>query len=363
MSIKAWFDALTAKQARIAAILSIEGKKEGINFIITCRKYDYIEEVLDMFNMHYQCVGQHGESAREKLVRGIERQLALLDVVRDFDIHVSLTSPDAIRVAFGLGKPIVALTDTVHSYFVNKLALPLADSVIAPSAIPMDEWGRYIPSAEIDKVKVFNGVFELMWISRFKPTGETLSKLGLRSRSFVIIRFEEARASYYDFGDKSGLLIRMAKNILERGYSVVLFPRYSYQEELVKSELGFYMRLGRLIIPRGLKLDGLDLSWHARLVITGGSTMAHEASLLGTPAISYFPQHYYLDDYLISNGLPLYRCANEDCINVLNKVLDSDIEHVDTNPILSKMEDPTSLIIREIKRLVNKSRERSTSKP
>lgn len=79
------------------------------------------------------------------MLRGIERQLALLDVVRDFDVHVSLTSPDAVRVAFGLGKPIIALTDTAHSYFVNKLTLPLASTVIVPSAIPMSEWAKYIP--------------------------------------------------------------------------------------------------------------------------------------------------------------------------------------------------------------------------
>jgi Uncharacterized protein conserved in archaea len=95
--IKVWFDALTAKQARIAAVLSVVGRDEGVEFLITCRRYDYIEEVLDMYNLRYVCIGQHGESARDKLVRGIERQLALLDVVRGFDVHVSLTSPDAIK--------------------------------------------------------------------------------------------------------------------------------------------------------------------------------------------------------------------------------------------------------------------------
>ncbi len=356
MVIKAWFDALTAKQARIAAVLSMEGRKNDVDFIITCRKYDYVDEVLEMFNLHYECVGYHGESPKDKLVKGIERQLALLDVVRNFDIHISLTSPDAFRIAFGLNKPIIALTDTAHSYFVNKLTLPLADVIIAPSAIPISEWGRYVPSAEIDKVRTFDGVFELMWINRFKPTGESISKLGLKSKEFVVIRFEEARASYYGFGDKSRLLIRMARNALEKGYSVVLFPRYPYQEEMIRSELGLFIKLGRLIIPKGLRLDGLDLSWHARLVITGGSTMAHEAVLLGTPAISYFPQHYYIDDYLINKGLPLYRCVDEDCINVLNTVIDSNIEHVDTSSVLSRMEDPTDLIFREIKRLVNERR-------
>ena len=349
--IKVWFDALTAKQARIAAVLGIVGRDEGIDLLITCRSYDYVEEVLSMFGLRYVCVGQHGENAREKLIRGIERQLALLDVVGDFDVHVSLTSPDAVRVAFGLNKPIIALTDTAHSYFVNKLTLPLANVVIAPSAIPMSEWARYIPSAEIDKVRTFNGVFELMWVSRFKPSGDSIRRLGVKSKEYVVIRFEEAKASYYNYGDKSRLLIRIAKNVLERGYSAVLFPRYAYQEELVKSELGLYMRLGKLVIPRNMRLDGLDLSWHARAVITGGSTMAHEAALLGTPAISYFPQRYYLDDYLISNGLPLYRCVDEDCIDVVNKVLDMDIKHVDTTPLLSRMEDPTKLIINEIKRL------------
>ncbi len=356
MVIKAWFDALTAKQARIVAVLGMEGRRHDIDFIITCRRYDYVEEVLDMFNLHYECVGYHGESPREKLIRGIERQIALLDVIRDFDVHVSLTSPDAVRVAFGLGKPIIALTDTAHSYFVNKLTLPLANTIIAPSAIPMSEWSRYVSSAEIDKIRAFDGIFELMWINRFKPTGDSIARLGIRSKEFVVIRFEESRASYYGYGDRSRLLIRMAKSILERGYYVVMFPRYPYQEELIKSELGLFLRLGKLIIPKNMRLDGIDLSWHARLVITGGSTMAHEAALLGTPAISYFPQHYYIDDYLINKGLPLYRCVDEDCLNVLESVLRADITHVDTNSVLSRMEDPTRLIINEIKRLVNEGK-------
>ncbi len=184
----------------------------------------------------------------------------MLDVVRDFDVHISLTSPDAIRVAFGLGKPIIALTDTAHSYFVNKLTLPLANTVIAPSAIPMSEWGRYIPSAEIDKVRTFDGVFELMWINRFKPTGNSINRLGLKSREFIVIRFEESRASYYGYGDRSQLLIRMARRALENGYYVVIFPRYPYQEELIKSELNLFLKLGKLIIPRNMRLDGLDLS-------------------------------------------------------------------------------------------------------
>ncbi|WP_243668579.1 DUF354 domain-containing protein [Vulcanisaeta sp. JCM 16161] len=40
----------------------MEGRRNNIDFIITCRKYDYVEEVLDMFNLHYECVGYHGES-------------------------------------------------------------------------------------------------------------------------------------------------------------------------------------------------------------------------------------------------------------------------------------------------------------
>lgn len=195
-----------------------------------------------------------------------------------------------------------------------------------------------------------------MWVNRFKPTGDSINKLGLRSKEFVVIRFEEARASYYGYGDKSRLLIRMARKVLERGYYVVMFPRYPYQEELIKSELGLFLKLGKLIIPRNMKLDGLDLSWHARLVITGGSTMAHEAALLGTPAISYFPQHYYIDDYLMSKGLPLYRCVDEDCLVVLDSILKADNERVDTSSILNRMEDPTTLIINEIRRLTVEGR-------
>ncbi len=185
MVVKAWFDALTAKQARIAAVLSMEGRRNNIDFIITCRKYDYVEEVLDMFNLHYECVGYHGEDPKEKLLRGIERQLALLDVVRDFDVHVSLTSPDAVRVAFGLGKPIIALTDTAHSYFVNKLTLPLANTVIAPLAIPMSEWARYIPVPRLIRLGHLMGGFlsSCGLIGLNRPATLLIGWGGLRVRS------------------------------------------------------------------------------------------------------------------------------------------------------------------------------------
>ncbi|WP_069808126.1 DUF354 domain-containing protein [Vulcanisaeta thermophila] len=354
--VKVWFDALTAKQARIAAVLTIEGARRGLDFIITCRKYDYVDEVLDMYGLRYQCLGQHGESTREKLVRGLERQLALIDVVGDFDVHVSLTSPDAFRVAFGLNKPIVALTDTVHSYFVNKLTLPLADVVIAPSAIPVSEWGRYVPVTEIDKIRTFDGVFELMWIRRFKPSGESIRKLNLEPRGFVVIRFEESRASYYNYTEKTRLLIDMVKLSLDRGLTAVVFPRYPWQERALNDELGLYIKIGRVVIPRGLRLDGLDLAWHARLVVTGGSTMAHEAALLGTPSISYFPQHYYLDDYLVSRGLPLYRCVDADCLDTMRMLLSKPDVDGDVKGIVNSMEDPTQLIINEIMNVAARGR-------
>ncbi len=352
--MRIWFDALTPKQARIAAVLAEEGVKRGFDVFITCRCYDYVEEVLTLMGVKdYICLEGHGETKEEKLEKGISRMRLLLRTLSDrkIDIHISLTSPEGVRIAFGLGIPIVALTDTPHAYHVNKLTLPLANIVMAPKAIPIDEWLRYIPHGERDKIKTFDGIFEVMWVKRFKPSGQSLKRLGLE-RPFIVLRLEESKAAYYGFGDMTDLTFKIIEEALRRGYAAVVFPRYEHQEIMLRKAFSHEIERGFVIIPKGLFIDGLDLAWHASLVITGGSTMSHEAALLGTPALSYFPRHYHTDSYLRERGFPLYRCFDKvECLNIVRALLEKG-EKANTLDLLKSIEDPTDRIFELALRLL-----------
>ncbi|MEL9989789.1 MAG: DUF354 domain-containing protein [Thermoproteus sp.] len=316
--MKVLFDALTPKQARIASIL----KKSGLNLVITCREYYHVKDMLDHYGVEYTCIGRYGETVEEKLTEGLRRQMALVDIIKGLDGVLSFPSPDAVRVAFGLGKKSIVLNDTPHAYHANSLTIPLSEYLIAPAAIPVEAWRPYCPK----RVEVFDGLFEYMWTSRHKPNRDVITRLGLEPGRYVVFRPEEAKAAYYKWNYVE-LRRKLMETVRELGYVVVNVPRYD--DQIVE---------GAVNLTKAV--DHLDLAYYAAAVITGGLTMATEAALLGTPALSYFPEELYVDTYLISKGAPLRRCRDfESCLKELKRALDEGR----TPPL--RLEDPTGLIL------------------
>lgn len=323
--MRALFDALTPKQARIAAILKREG---GLQLTITCREYYHLRDMLEQYKVDYICIGRYGETTEEKLVEGLKRQLQMVEIMRGLDGVVSFPSPDAVRTAFGLGKKSVVLNDTPHAYHANSLTIPLSDALIAPSAIPQDAWRRYCPK----KVVTFDGVFEYMWTSRHTPNLESVRKLGLEPGSYVVFRPEEAKAAYYQWNNVQ-LRAKLVELVKEMGYVVVNIPRYS--DQVIEGAINLIKAV-----------DHLDLAYYAAAVITGGLTMSTEAALLGTPAVSYFPGDVYIDRYLERAGAPLLRCSSMDeCIHVVKKALSMG------RAPPPKMEDPLKAIVAAVQEI------------
>ncbi|MCC6020336.1 MAG: DUF354 domain-containing protein [Thermoproteaceae archaeon] len=316
------FDALTPKQARVAATLYGEAASRGIALVITCREYMHLADIFEMYGVPHVCIGKYGIATREKLLHGLERQARLLELAESVDGMLSFPSPDAARVIFGLGKPVIVLNDTPHAVHVNKLVLPLADVLIAPSAVPEEAWRQYCPG----RVVTFEGVFEYMWTSRFKPDEGVIKRLGLGPGEYVVFRPEESHAAYYKW-EFSRVRRGLVEEFKRRGLVVVNVPRYPDQ-----------LLDGAINITKAV--DHLQLAYFSACVVTGGSTMATEAALLGVPALSYFPASYYIDTYLQKLGAPLFRCLDaESCVRAVDGVLRAGR----STPM--KFENPARLII------------------
>ncbi|NPA23696.1 MAG: DUF354 domain-containing protein [Crenarchaeota archaeon] len=340
-----WFDALTPKQARIGAILFLEGCKRGIGVLITGREYSYIEETLRPYSVPFIKVSEYGESLKEKLLKYAERIRYLTNLLPEFDVAVGFPSPDMHRVAFGLGRPIITLTDTVHADKVHRLCLPLSSLIVVPDVIPMEEILKYVVRGEEWKVVRFHGVFEIMWVRRHTPCREVLDRLGLEPEHYVIVRPEESRAHYYEYGDKLDILCTIIDRIVKKGLKVVFLPRYRFQEEHIKRKL---YDNENIVIPRGIPLNMLDLYSYARLVITGGLSMATEAALMGVPSVSYFPSRTYIEDLLKSIDAPLIKVSS---IVELCSMIDDLLELPRARPRVEELEDPTDLILNKAQEL------------
>lgn len=342
-----WLEALTGKQALLMGIIAEELNKLGYDILITTRRYDYTVGILEMLGYKPIIIGGYGgRTLKGKLIASTKRQLELAKLISELEVklHITFTSPDSSRVAFGLGIPILALSDSPHSYFVNRLSLPLADRLIAPKCIPLDLFSKFIESHRIVQ---FNGFFELAWILRKKPDEVVLEELGLERGNYIILRPEERYAAYY-----KGLSVEkptVADELIEiipSDYDIVVFPRYPEQRRFLKDKFG-----ERIIIPEK-SLDTLSLIKFSALVITGGSTLAQEAALMGVRAVTYFPYEIITCREIARLGFPLHHFKNFRALkDSLNKILA--LEHeVNVSKILSKLEDPVPIILKNVMELI-----------
>lgn len=71
------------------------------------------------------------------------------------------------------------------------------------------------------------------------------------------------------------------------GARVVLLPRNQKQTAWIRSIGPQWFASNRVVIPQQA-IDGMNLLWHADLVVSGGGTMNREAAALGVPVYSIF---------------------------------------------------------------------------
>lgn len=104
--MKFWFDVLTPKQINFFKPVVDELRNRKHDVLCTTRNYREVNELAKIKNFELLAVGEHGgESLYGKLYASADRVEKLIDVVDKFkpDSLISLASPEASRVAFGLG--------------------------------------------------------------------------------------------------------------------------------------------------------------------------------------------------------------------------------------------------------------------
>ncbi len=335
--MKIWLDVITPKQARLmTAIASFLNS----DYLITVKGLKESVSLLERLGGNYKVVGRYAIGGlKDKLLSYAERVELLLDTVVDFDpdVLISFSSPEAVRVAFGLSIRAITMNDTPHSYHVARLTFPLSWRVVYPEAIPRSEMIGL--GASESSLISYAGVDEVAWVRDYVLSTPP------SSREFrVFIRPEESGASYL-LGKGRSIALELVETALEMGAEVLIKPRYEHQVgELTKVRA---FREGRLTILRDT-VDTLDLFSKISLVITGGGTMAREAALLGTPSISVFPLDVklHVNEYLRGRGFPIWRARRfEEARRLVMDILrDPDSFVVDTRDMLLALEDPREVV-------------------
>ncbi len=285
--MRVWIDILTPKQTLFFAPLYDLLKQSGHDVMVTTRVYREAQQALRLKRIPHSVVGRHGGGdSFNKLVASGERILALAPTIRRRrpTVAVSFSSPEAARVAFGLGIPQLAVNDSPHSRKVARLSIPLSTIVCSPWIISKSIWKEF----GARKVVTYKALDAAAWLKRHKRDHKVLENLGLdQDRPIVFLRTEEAFASYLmgKASDHAPVVLPVIRELITSRIDaqIVVSTRYGMQAPVIKKAFGRRVQVLERII------DATSLMAFSSAFIGSGGTMTVEAALLGTPAISCFP--------------------------------------------------------------------------
>jgi len=352
--MKVWLDVLTPKQANLLGELQGRLETKGFKTFLTTREYREVTELLQLRGLKATPIGRHGgEKLKDKLVASSNRvsELASFLAEESVDVAISFSSPEAARVAFGLGIPHYCISDSPHADAVSRLTIPLSEKLFTPWIIPIRAWTRYgIKPRDIVR---YRGLDPVAWLSKYKANMKALDALKLDfSKPIIVIRPPEEYASY--LSDRNSSIASKVAEIVSKiievnadGSQVVVLPRYDVQGERFTKKFG-----SRLIVPEHV-VDAISLVRVASVFLGGGGTMTAEAALLGVPVISYYPgDATIVERFLINYGL-VERILDPGRIAQRTNAICKSVEFREfyqkkSAKLFRSMEDPLQIIVQKI---------------
>jgi uncharacterized protein len=347
--MRIWFDILTPKHALFFEPLYNELATSGHTLLITTRMYREAVEVLRLKRLPYRVVGKHGGATKiGKLLASGRRVVKLAEVIEEWnpDTAISFSSPEAARVAFGLGIPHVMGNDSPHSWRVARLSIPLSRYICSPWLIRRSVWLSF--GARPDGIVSYRALDAAAWMKRHKPNPAVLRQLSLRrDKPIIVLRTEESYASYLEgkASDTEPVIAPVIDELLKLSVDaqIVVSTRYEMQAPVLRRRFGSKIQVVDRII------DSTSLLHYSTIFIGSGGTMTVEAALMGIPAISCFPgpSVLYLE-WLEKQGLVEQILSPRKIAQATKKILESESyrqqQQTRGRELLRHMEDPIKVI-------------------
>jgi predicted glycosyltransferase len=341
--LKIWIDILTPKQLLFSEpIVEKLGKKHDL--LCTSREYEEVSKLAKIRDFDLVFVGKHGGGAKEaKLKASIDRIGRLSAKIKAFspDIAISFCSPEAARIAFGLGIKHVAFCDSPHAEAVMRLTLPLIQKLLISFTIPKKEFSKY----GIDEKNIiqYKAIDAFVTIQR-KIDQKAKLPFKNNNRKNILIRIEEEEASYTS---KSSKIIPIIKKI-EREFeneNIVVLGRYAKQIENLQKTVGKKVKIVKMTY------DGKHLLKNTDVFIGSGGTMTAESALMGIPTISYNAVPNIIENFLVKKYLVIREANPNKISNHIKKIFESAVNQNQERAerIRKQMEDPVEKLIRIIK--------------
>ncbi len=326
--MKIWFDILTPKQYLFFEYF-IQKLRKQHRIVSTSRKYDQVNGIRKFGSINPIIIGKHGgKNNVDKLLASLKRtELLAKKIERNRpDLLISFCSPEASRVAFGLGIPHIAFSDSPHAKAVMKLSLPYVTKLLTPWIIPKKDFKEFgINSRNIIQYKSKSNV-----------------------KKTILIRPEESEAAYIN---KESKTIKIIEKIIEKfpDEKKIVLSRYKEQSNEVKRVFG------KDVYIFSKPVSGKDLLDSVDCFVGSGGTMTAEAGLLGIPTISMNSVPNRIEDFLVKNKIiirsesqnriskEVFQSLNN--INIINK------RKQNARKLVASFEDPYQVLLKTIRTL------------
>ena len=303
--MKVWFDICNTPRVHFFAPIMKLIIKMDYQVFITSRDVGETKYLMNMYGFNHKVVGEYYEKPIIKKLYGeIKRLLSLYHFVSDFDVGIG--SAEAAQIAKLKSRKSIIFYDNELSSLTNKLYIRFADYIIIPKAIPIETFIK--SGAKHEQMRQYNGFKEDVYIADFKPDPNFLDKVPFED-DFITIRPEALQATYVR--EKKSLVPDLIRAFNKENVNILYLPRHKEDVNYVKE-----IRNANIFIPNE-PLNGLDVCWHSKAVLTGSGTFAREAACMGVPAVSFYPGDRLLsvDKKMTELGWLLHSREPEEIVN------------------------------------------------
>ncbi len=342
--MKIWFDILTPKQYLFFEYF-IQKLQKQHKILCTSRKYEQVNGIRKFGSINPIIIGKHGgKNNVNKLLASLDRSKLLTKKIEKNgpDLLISFCSPEASRVAFGLGIPHIAFSDSPHANAVMRLALPYATKLLTPWIIPKKDFEGF----GIDNKNIINyrTIDAAVIIKNYKKNKQKKSNL----RKRILIRPEESEAAYIT---KKSKTVKIIKKIIEKFPDEQKIVLSRYKEQTIKLKKIFGVSICLLSKP----VSGKELLNNVDCFIGSGGTMTAESGLLGIPTVSFNAIPNRIEDFLVKKRI-IVRSENPDRISreiyqSLNNPQIIKKRKENARKLVMSFEDPYQVLLKTIRTL------------
>lgn len=297
--MKIWIDITNTPHVNVLMPIIRQLKKKH-DLIFTARDFSETLPLLKQNGITPIIIGEYrGKSRYKKVVGLFVRMWNLLFKVPKFDVAFSLGGNYTSLVAFLRNKKSIVFSDNDISF--KLFSYLLGSYFIFPNYFNYKTIQKKYGIKQ-KQIFAFDGFKEDIYIADYQPDKDFLKLLPFTD--FITIRPENLKASYVPKDSKTIVpeLFEVFKN-----ENILFLPRYEEEKEYAKGYTNIYF-------PPA-PLNGLDVCYHTKAMLTGAGTFAREAALLGVPAVSFFPSEVFLSVDVVMQEMGI-EFKSRDCAEI-----------------------------------------------